>query len=142
MKKKLIIVAFWVSSLVAGYFIGRLIAKEGIEFDTDINTTVLLIVISSAVLFNVVFWIHSYWDKKKNPEKLKQLEIDGKDERNIRVGEKAASISWIITYVMLAFITLILFLFTFGLARWLFLSVLIIHFASFIILRKIYDKEM
>jgi len=142
MKRKLIFTAAMILLFSAGYFFGRFLARAGIEFDLNLNLNVLIFIYAGGALLAAVYFIHAHWRKKKNPEKLKQLAIDEKDERNIRLGEKAASVMYLITFLMLAYMTVFFFLFDYGLARWLSLGVLVIHFAGFIICRKIYDKKM
>ena len=79
---------------------------------------------------------------KKNPQKLKELDIEVGDERNIRIYEKSGYVAWQITSVLLFALFLLFVALDYGIARWLTLGVLIINSASFIISMVIHNKKI
>ena len=78
----------------------------------------------------------------KNPTKLKQYDIEVKDERNIRLYEKSGYIAWQITNYVLLVLLIAFVILDYGLARWLLLGALIIHSASFVISIIIQNKKI
>jgi uncharacterized membrane protein len=78
----------------------------------------------------------------KDPVLAKQYEINEKDERNIRLREKAGYASWYSTMLMLAVITLIFLLLDYMVATFVLIGVLLIHLLSFFVYVNIYDKKI
>ncbi|MCL2834421.1 MAG: hypothetical protein FWD78_14715 [Treponema sp.] len=78
---------------------------------------------------------------KKNPEKARQLEIDEKDERNIRLREKAGFTAWFITLFVIVVLLLTFLLIDNETGKWLALAALFIHVASYRIFYVIYKNK-
>ena len=80
--------------------------------------------------------------EKKNPDILKQLDIEEKDERNIRLREKAGYATWFVTQFVLVALLLTLVILDYGVARWLTLSALFIHNISLFIFMGINNNKI
>jgi len=95
----------------------------------------------SLSLVGIIFFIVTMWMKKKNPQKAKQIEVEAKDERNVKLLEKSGYITWYVT--MLTLVALNLTFVALGLvtAMWLSLGVFIIHVSAFFICGYIYSKK-
>ncbi len=76
-----------------------------------------------------------------DPKKAKEYEIAEKDERNIRLNEKAGLTTWYITVFVLAALSLIFVVFNNWVACWLTLGALFIHIASLFICIYFYNKR-
>lgn len=79
---------------------------------------------------------------KGNPEKAKMYEIAEKDERNIRLREKAGYSVWYITLFALAVLSLSLVVLDYITAALISLAVLFLHTLSFFILIAVYSKKI
>lgn len=79
---------------------------------------------------------------KQNPEKAKLYEIAEKDERNIKLREKAGYASWHITLFLLAILSMAFVIFDYKMACWLTIGALFIHVISLFIFIAIYDKKL
>ena len=138
MKKQIVtLILYFLIGLPLGLLLGWIIFHVSV-----INPFLLVFIALGSALSGVVYLCWGYWVKKKRPEKFKQLEIEGNDERNIKLRDKAGFIAWIITYFTLTFFTLFLFILDYGAARWLSLAVLIIHFVSFLISKNAYSRKI
>ncbi len=78
----------------------------------------------------------------KDPILAKQYEINEKDERNIRLREKAGYASWYSTILMLAVIALIFLLLDYLVATFILIGVLLVHLLSFFVYVYVYNKKI
>ena len=96
----------------------------------------------SLSLVGMIFFVVTIWMKKKNPQKAKQIEIEGKDERNVKLLEKSGYATWYVTMLTLVVLNVILAGLGIMTAYWLALGVLTIHVSAFFICGYIYNKKM
>jgi hypothetical protein len=82
------------------------------------------------------------WLSKNNPEKLKQMNKEENDERNIRLREKAGYTTWFVTTLVLFGMTMIFVALDYGIARWLSIGVLVIHNISLFVCISIHNKKI
>lgn len=78
----------------------------------------------------------------KNPEKAKKYEIAEKDERNIRLREKAGIASWYSTLFVLAILSLVLLILDYALPCFLIIAAMFIHIISLFVYIIIYNKKI
>ena len=78
----------------------------------------------------------------EHPEKAKQQEIDEKDERNVRLREKAGYATWYITMFVLAALSMAFVVMNLAIACWLTLGALFVHIISFFVCIGSYSKKM
>lgn len=79
---------------------------------------------------------------ENNPAKAREYEIAEKDERNIRLREKAGYAAWHITIVVLAILPLAFLVMDNFVACWFALGALFIHIASLFTFIFIYNKKL
>lgn len=79
---------------------------------------------------------------KQDPKKARQYEIAEKDERNIRLREKAGYASWIITLFVMAILSMVFIIFDYKIACLLAIIALFIHVISLFVFIAIYDKKI
>lgn len=79
---------------------------------------------------------------EKNPEKAKEYEIAEKDERNVRLREKAGYATWYITLFVLAVLALTFIVLDYSVACWLTIGALFTHIFSLIVFIAIYNKKI
>lgn len=77
-----------------------------------------------------------------NPQKAKEYEINEKDERNIRIREKAGYATWYTTLFMLAVISLTFVVLDYMVAGFIVLGALFIHISSLFIYIYIYNRKI
>lgn len=77
-----------------------------------------------------------------NPEKAKQYEIAEKDERNIRLREKAGYATWYTSLFILAALSLTFVILDYKVACFLSLGALFVHIISLFIYIYIYNKKI
>lgn len=77
-----------------------------------------------------------------NPQKAKQYEINEKDERNIRIREKAGYATWYTTLFMLSAISLTFVVLDYKVAGFISLGALFIHIISLFVYIHIYNKKI
>lgn len=77
-----------------------------------------------------------------NPQKAKQYEINEKDERNIRIREKAGCATWYTTLLMLSVISLTLVVLDYKVAGFISIGALFIHIISLYVYINIYNKKL
>ena len=127
---------------IIAFAIGLLLSFFNSETEGAIRIVSLALLGSGTALTAIgsVSFIRSRFNK--NPEKLKQYDIEVNDERNVRLYEKSGYIAWkITTYVLLALLIASVAL-DFDMARWLLLGALIIHSAGFAIAIFVQNKKM
>ena len=124
--------------LPLGFFVGIFIGRMSSSNYLTIMAAVGFLLALSGLAY--LFW--KYGVKKNNPEKFKQLVIEEKDERNIKIREKAGYTTWAITTCCLSFATLYLVVTGSSLVRWLMICVLTIHIFGFLICGYIYSKKL
>jgi hypothetical protein len=78
----------------------------------------------------------------KDPQKAKQYEIYEKDERNIRIREKAGLTAWYSSLFMLAAVTLTFVVLNYKTAGFISLGALLFHIISLFIYIRVYNKKM
>jgi uncharacterized membrane protein len=78
----------------------------------------------------------------KDPEKARQLEIEEKDERNIRLREKAGYATWYLTLFTLAALSLTLLILDYKTACLLAFGVLLTHAAALFIWIYVYNERL
>jgi len=78
----------------------------------------------------------------KNAERVKEYEVNEKDERNIRLREKAGYTTWFITQFVLCVMVLTFLILDYGTPLWIALGALFIHNAGFIVSVAVHDKNM
>ena len=79
---------------------------------------------------------------KNDPEKVRQYEISEKDERSVRIREKAGYATWYVTIFILAVLSMTFLVLDDDLACWLTLGALSIHCIVYFIYIGIYNKKM
>lgn len=79
---------------------------------------------------------------EQDPEKAKQYEIAEKDERNIKLREKAGYASWYISLFTMAILSMVFVIFDYKMACWLTMGALFIHVISLFVFIAIYDKKI
>ena len=134
-------IALFALSFLIGQFMGRTGAEDG---DSLLRVSPI---IAAAVYFGSGLLVlailgHEFWYKRKHPEKAKQQEIEGKDERNIALADKAGFTAWAIITVLLFGSAGYAFILDFGVPFWFPLGLTIISFSIFIISRFVYNKKM
>jgi len=97
---------------------------------------------SSLTAVGIVYFIITKWLKIKNPKKAKQIEIEAKDERNVKLLEKSGYTTWYITMITLLVLTMTLMILGSMTAFWLSLGAFVIHISAFFLCGFIYDKKM
>ena len=133
-KYVLIVIFMLPLGILVGIFIGRMSGPNHLAIMAAVGFLSAL----SGIAY--LFWM--YWVEKNNPEKFKQLAIEEKDERNIKIREKAGYTTWAITACCLSIATLYLVITGSSLVRWLMISVLTIHIFGFLISGYIYSKKL
>lgn len=78
---------------------------------------------------------------KNNPEKVKEYEIAEKDERNVRLREKAGYSAWYISVFMLAILSLIFLIFDYKLPCFITIGALFVQILSLFVFIYIYNKS-
>jgi len=78
----------------------------------------------------------------KNPKLAKELEIHEKDERNIRLREKAGYSTWFVTQFVLMAMMITFVILDYKLPGWIAVGALFIHNASLIAGIFIHNKKM
>ena len=78
----------------------------------------------------------------KDPQLIKEIEIEEKDERNIRLREKAGYSSWIITQFVLTTVMLTFVILGYTVPSWFVVAALFIHNFSFVISLGVQSKKM
>ena len=79
---------------------------------------------------------------ENDPEKVRQYEIAEKDERNIRIREKAGYATWYTTLFLLVIISLTLVVLNYTAAGFVALGALLIHAVSFFLYTYLYSKKI
>ena len=79
---------------------------------------------------------------KNNPEKVKEYEIAEKDERNVRLREKAGYSAWYISVFMLAILSLIFLIFDYKLPCFITIGALFVQILSLFVFIYIYNKRL
>lgn len=79
---------------------------------------------------------------KRDPVLAKQYEINEKDERNVRLREKAGYASWYMTLLMLALITFVFLVLDYKLPTYILSGALLIHCASFFGYVYVFNKKI
>ena len=77
-----------------------------------------------------------------SPEGAKQYEIEEKDERNIRIKEKAAYSSWYASLAIFGIIAIIFIFIDFRIGAWITAAGAILHRVFLEIFKAIYNKKM
>ncbi len=77
-----------------------------------------------------------------NPEKAKQYEIEEKDERNIRLREKAGYATWYTSLFMLAILSLTFIVLDYKIPCFIALGALMIHIVSLFVYIHIYNRKI
>lgn len=77
-----------------------------------------------------------------NPKKAKQYEINEKDERNIRIREKAGYVTWYTSLFVLSTISLTFVVLNYIVASFISLGALFIHIISLFVYIYIYNKKI
>ena len=77
-----------------------------------------------------------------DPQKAKQYEINEKDERNIRIREKAGYATWYTTLFVLSAVSLIFVVLEYNVACFISLGALFIHIISLFVYIRKYDKKI
>lgn len=81
-------------------------------------------------------------NKNNSPEAIRQLEIDEKDERNIRIREKAGYASWHATLIILVVMALVFVFISNPAGYWLTAGALVLHKIILMIFTSTYNKKM
>lgn len=79
---------------------------------------------------------------EKDPQKAKQYEINEKDERNIRIREKACCAAWYITLFVLAAVSMTLFIMDYTVPFAMVLAAFFIHILGMFVFIYVYNKNM
>jgi uncharacterized membrane protein len=77
-----------------------------------------------------------------SPEAVRQREIDEKDERNIRIKEKAGYASWHATLLIFVAMALVFIFMDYPLGYWLSAGAVVLHKITLLIFTSIYNKKM
>ena len=77
-----------------------------------------------------------------SPEAVKQREIDEKDERNIRIREKAGYASWHATLLIFVAMALVFVFMGYPLGYWMSAGAVVLHKAILLIFTSAYNKRM
>jgi hypothetical protein len=77
-----------------------------------------------------------------NPQKAKQYDINEKDERNIRIREKAGYATWYTTLFVLSAISLTFAVLDYKVASFISIGALFIHIISLFLYIYIYNKKI
>ena len=77
-----------------------------------------------------------------NPEKMKQLEIEEKDERNVKIREKAGFAVWFLTFFMLTILFLTFVIIGIEIAAWLTAGVLFIHIIGIVVCAGVFSRKI
>jgi len=80
--------------------------------------------------------------ERSNPEAVKQREIDEKDERNIRIKEKAGYATWHVTLLMLVAMAFVFIFMDYVLGFWIVAGAVVFHKLMFVVFSVIYGKRM
>jgi len=144
MKKQAKPVLFYLSfvALIAGailrvFFVNNEISSEAISH----LSWALLGFGSSLSLLAVIHYVNRFIIKN-SPELAKTMEIEEKDERNVRVSEKAALGAWYITVYTSIALMFTLVALGFTTAFWLALIAFVINVTSLFIYVFVYNKKM
>jgi len=135
-------------ALVAGAIIKAFF--EGSELDTATGSLLHLPSLSYMLIgfgsslsaVGIVFFIVTRRMKKRNPERARQIEIEAKDERNVKLLEKSGYTTWYVTMITLVLLSLCFVALQLLAAFWLTVGVFAIHVTTFFICGYIYDKKM
>jgi len=135
-------------ALVAGAIIKAFFEGSGIDTVTEnamhlpALSSMLLGFGSSLSAVGIIYFIVTRWMKKRNPDKVKQIEIEAKDERNVKLLEKSGYTTWYVTMISLMLLSLSFVALGLITAFWLTLGVFVIHVTTFFLCGYIYDKKM
>jgi len=80
--------------------------------------------------------------RSRNPERAKEIEVADKDERNIRIREKAGFIMWFVSLIMIAAMMLTFRILDDMLPFWLCMGVFWIHIICYFVLMSVFKKKM
>ncbi|MDR0293155.1 MAG: hypothetical protein LBH95_03270 [Oscillospiraceae bacterium] len=83
-----------------------------------------------------------YMSRYKNPQKAKEYEINEKDERNVRLREKAGYATWYVTQIVLMATVFTFLILDYVVPCWIAIGGLFIHNVSFFAAIAAYDKKM
>ena len=84
----------------------------------------------------------SFIIRHKNPKLAKEYEINEKDERNIRIREKAGYTTWHITQLILFVMVFAFLLMDYKLPCWIAMGGLIIHNGSLLVGIAVHSKKI
>jgi p-aminobenzoyl-glutamate transporter AbgT len=118
------------------------VAPDGVTAHSSLLPFMLLGFGSSLTMTGIVYFIVTKLIRERNPKKAKQIEIEAKDERNVRLLEKSGYTTWYVTMITLVALSMTLIALGFTTAFWLSLGVFAIHLTAFFICGYIYDKKM
>jgi putative transcriptional regulator len=130
-------------SLVMGIIMRALfVESESVTDHSSLLPVVLLGFGSSLTITGIVYFIVTKLIRIRNPKKAKQIVIEAKDERNVKLLEKSGYTTWYVTMITLVALSMTLVAMGFETAFWLSLGVFAIHVTVFFICGYIYDKKM
>ena len=89
------------------------------------------------VVFTIIFRNYD-----NSPEETKRRAIEEKDERHIRIREKAGYASWHITLVLLVLMALVFVLANYPLGYWLSAGAAVMHKVALLVFTSVYNKKM
>ena len=119
-------------ALMAGGIVAIGVGRSEIVFTFILGLGIGLVTVGAVSIFT----------KWKNPNRAKQQEIDMKDERNIRIRDKAGYGTFVITMLLLVAMVITMLsleqIITFILA----IGVLVIHILSYFIVQSYYDIKL
>ena len=136
MKKKIWSVLFYAGfgllmlSIVFMRFLPDAIDTRVIDFILGFGIAIMLVGL-------IFILIHRY-----SPEGAKQYEIEEKDERNIRIKEKAAYSSWYASFAVFGIIAITFLILGFQLCAWITVAGAVLHRLFLEIFKAIYKKKM
>ena len=127
-------------TLVAGTVLRAFFVESGNPVS---NLSIMLLGFGASLSsVGIVYFITTKWMKKRNPKKAKQIEVEAKDERNVKLLEKSGYITWYVTMLTFVVLNMTLIILGFITAFWLSLGAFAIHVTAFFICGFIYDKKM
>ena len=91
----------------------------------------------AGAVFKVIFR-----NDDNNPEAVKQREIDEKDERNIRIREKAGYASWYASLIIFVAMALVFVIMDYPLGYWMSAGAIVLHKVILLIFTSLYNKKM
>jgi len=130
-------------TLVAGTVLRAFFVEPGNTAGNLSNLSIMLLGFGCSLsLVGIVYFITTRWMKIRNPKKAKQIEVEAKDERNVKLLEKSGYTTWYVTMLTLVVLSVTLMTLGFTTAFWLSFGTFAIHITAFFICGYIYDKKM